>query len=129
MPGAELPIHCATFSAQPQPGQLCLEKFSVKPRKRERNNVLSSSHRDVGRLHDFSKLMRGFSDKLGSEFWRFICSPRRWVQVGTRRVKLNPSFACYLQCDVQGKKGKRGRISYLNILYFKCHYDSTTKSR
>lgn len=68
MPGAELPIHCENFSAQTQPGQLCLEKFSVKPRKRERNNVLSSSHRDVGRLHDFCKLMREFSDKSRPEF-------------------------------------------------------------
>lgn len=91
-----------------QPGQLCLEKSSVKPRKRERNNMLSSSHRDVGRLHDFSKLMREFSDKSKSEFWGFIWALRWRVQVGTHRVKLNPSFPYFLQCDVHGKKEKPG---------------------
>lgn len=108
MPRAELPIHCETFSAQTQPGQLCLEKFSVKPRKRERNNVLSSSPRDVGSLRDFSRLMREFSDKSRSEIWGFVRSLGWWVQVDTRRVKLNPGFLCFLQCHVHGEKEKEG---------------------
>lgn len=42
MPEAKLPLHYAMFSICST--SLCLEKFSVKPRKVGRNNMLPSFH-------------------------------------------------------------------------------------
>lgn len=108
VPGAELPIHCENFSAQTQPGQLCLEKFSVKPRKRERNNVLSSSHRDVGRLHDFSKPMGEFSDKSRPEFGGFYLISEVAGTGGHTQSESESKFSIFPPMGCTWKKEKQG---------------------